>query len=144
MSTFEEVLEKDGRLVYKTRGVSMLPMLHQNRDIIVIVQLKGRLKKYDVVLYKRGSSYILHRIVGVRDEEYLIRGDNTYRLEHVPQETVIGVLTGFVRNGKSYTAEDTGYQIYCRIWNAIYPLRKMLFLMRRIAGKTARMLGLRR
>ena len=75
---------------------------------------------------------------------YLIRGDNTYRLEHVPQETVIGVLTGFVRNGKSYTAEDTGYQIYCRIWNAIYPLRKMLFLMRRIAGKTARMLGLRR
>ena len=97
MSTFEEVLEKDGRLVYKTRGVSMLPMLHQNRDIIVIVPLKRRLKKYDVVLYKRGSSYILHRIVGVRDEEYLIRGDNTYRLEHVPQETVIGVLTGFVR-----------------------------------------------
>ena len=144
MSTFEEILKKDGRLVYKTRGVSMLPMLHQNWDIVVIVPPEGRLKKYDVALYKRGSSYILHRIIGTQDEEYLIRGDNTYRMEHVSQELVIGVLTGFVRNGKSYTVEDTGYQIYCRIWNAIYPLRKLLFLMRRIAGKIARMLGLRR
>ena len=144
MSTFEEILEQDRRLIYKTRGVSMLPMLHQNRDIIVIVPAEGRLKKYDTVLYKRGSSYILHRIVGVRDGEYLIRGDNTYHLEHVPQDAVIGVLTGFVRNGKSYTVEDTGYQIYCRVWNAIYPLRKLMLGTRRIAGKTARMLGLRR
>ena len=144
MSTFEEILNKDGRLVYKTRGVSMLPMLHQNRDIVVIVPPEGRLKKYDVALYKRGSSYILHRIIGMQDKEYLIRGDNTYWMEHVSPELVIGVLTGFVRNGKSYTVEDTGYQIYCRFWNAIYPLRKLLFLMRRIAGKIARMLGLRR
>ena len=144
MSTFEEILKKDGRLVYKTRGVSMLPMLHQNRDIVVIVPPEGRLKKYDVALYKRGSSYILHRIIGIQDEEYLIRGDNTYRMEFVPPELMIGVLTGFVRNGKSYTVEDTGYQIYCRFWNAIYPLRKLLFRMRAIAGKSARMLGLRR
>ena len=144
MSTFEEILKKDGQLVYKTRGVSMLPMLHQNRDIVVIVPPEGRLKKYDVALYKRGSSYILHRIIGIQDEEYLIRGDNTYRMEFVPPELMIGVLTGFVRNGKSYTVEDTGYQIYCRFWNAIYPLRKLLFRMRAIAGKSARMLGLRR
>ncbi len=144
MDTFEEILKKDRRLVYKTRGISMLPMLHQNRDIVVIVPPEVRLKKYDVALYKRGSSYVLHRIIGIQDGEYLIRGDNTYRIEHVPQELVIGVLTGFVRNGKSYTAEDTGYQIYCRLWNAIYPMRKLLFLMRIAAGKTARLLGLRR
>ena len=144
MGTFEEILKKDGRLVYKTMGVSMLPMLHQNRDIIVIVPPEGRLKKYDVALYKRGSSYILHRIIGIEDKEYLIRGDNTYQIEHVSPELVIGVLTGFIRNGKSYTVEDTGYQTYCRIWNAVYPLRKILFRMRKAAGKTARMLGLRR
>ncbi len=144
MGTFEEILKKDRRLVYKTRGISMLPMLHQNRDIVVIVPPEVRLKKYDVALYKRGSSYVLHRIIGIQDGEYLIRGDNTYRIEHVPQELVIGVLTGFVRNGKSYTAEDTGYQIYCRLWNAIYPMRKLHFLMRTAARKTARLLRLRR
>ena len=56
MSTFEEILEKDGKLVYKTKGVSMNPMLYQNRDLVVIEVPRGRLKKYDVALYKRGKN----------------------------------------------------------------------------------------
>ena len=56
MSTFEEILSKDGKLVYKTKGVSMNPMLYQNRDLVVIVPVKERLKKYDVALYRRGKS----------------------------------------------------------------------------------------
>lgn len=55
MSSFEELLEKDGRLVYKTRGVSMNPMLYQNRDLVVIEPPAGRLDKYDVALYRRGK-----------------------------------------------------------------------------------------
>ena len=94
MSTFEEILEKDGKLVYKTKGVSMNPMLYQNRDLVVIEVPKGRLKKYDVALYKRGKSYVLHRVIEVNDDgTYSIRGDNTYSIETVPEEAVIGVLT---------------------------------------------------
>ena len=36
MGSFEEILARDGRLIYKTRGVSMLPMLHQDRDLVVM------------------------------------------------------------------------------------------------------------
>ena len=101
MSTFEEILEKDGKLVYKTKGVSMNPMLYQNRDLVVIEVPKGRLRKYDVALYRRGKSYVLHRVIEVNDNgTYSIRGDNTYRIETVPEEAVIGVLTSFVRDGK--------------------------------------------
>ena len=32
-STFEDLLGRDGVLVYKTRGVSMEPMLRQDRDL---------------------------------------------------------------------------------------------------------------
>ena len=75
MSTFEEILSKDGKLVYKTKGVSMNPMLYQNRDLVVIVPNKERLKKYDVALYRRGRSYVLHRVIEVNDDgTYLIRG----------------------------------------------------------------------
>ena len=90
MSTFEEILEKDGKLVYKTKGVSMNPMLYQNRDLVVIEVPKGRLKKYDVALYKRGKSYVLHRVIEVNENgTYSIRGDNTYSIETVPEEAVI-------------------------------------------------------
>ena len=124
MSTFEEILEKDGKLVYKTKGVSMNPMLYQNRDLVVIEVPEGRLKKYDVALYRRGRSYVLHRVIGVNENgTYSIRGDNTYSIETVPDSAVLGVLTSFVRNGQQFQVTDRGYQRYVKIWCALYPLR---------------------
>jgi len=46
-STFEEVLTKDGYLVYTTRGRSMEPLLRQNRDLVILRPKAARLKKYD-------------------------------------------------------------------------------------------------
>ena len=48
--TFKEILERDGTLVYKTKGISMLPMLRTNKDVIIIRAKKpGEIfKKYDV------------------------------------------------------------------------------------------------
>ena len=136
MSSFEELLERDGQLVYKTRGVSMLPMLHENQDLVIIAAKKSRLKKYDVALYRRGKSYVLHRVIAVNDGYYTIRGDNTYRLEFVPEEAVLGVLTGFVRKGKQHRDTDVGYRLYVRFWCAIYPLRSCYV---RLRGRALRM-----
>ena len=140
--TFEKMLAEDGRLVYRTRGVSMEPMLRQNRDLVVIEVPASRLKKYDVALYKRGTSYVLHRVIGVKDDHYLIRGDNTYALETVPDSAVLGVLTAFQRKGKKYSVTDRGYRCYVRFWDAIYPLRALRAQFRRFAVGIARKLGL--
>ena len=129
--TFEELLEQDGKLVYKTKGVSMLPMLHQNRDLVVIYKPEGRLKPFDVALYKRGASYVLHRVIEVRENDYVIRGDNTYSLEYVPDSAVIGVLTSFVRKGKEISVEDPAYRFYARFWHAVYPARYFLLRVKR-------------
>lgn len=75
-------------------------MLYVNRDLVIISVPQGRLQPYDVALYRRGSAYVLHRVIQVREKDYLIRGDNTYRLEVVPDSAVIGVLTGFKRKGR--------------------------------------------
>ena len=144
MSSFEEILARDGRLVYKTRGVSMQPMLHENRDLVVIETPKGRLSKYDVALYRRGTAYVLHRVIGVEENGYLIRGDNTYADEHVPDAAVIGVLTDFTRKGKKYSTADRRYQRYVRFWCRMYPVRKLLIMGRRLLGRILRKLGLRK
>ena len=34
--TFEDLLARDGSLVYRTKGVSMEPMLRQDRDLVTI------------------------------------------------------------------------------------------------------------
>ncbi len=140
--TFEEILSRDGKLVYKTRGVSMRPMLKQDRDLITVAVPEGRLKPLDVALCRRGPSYVLHRVIRVEEPYYLIRGDNTYALEKVPFDAVIGVLTGFQRKGVSHSVTDKGYLRYARVWNAIYPLRACFAACRRFAAKVLHKLGI--
>ena len=137
MNSFEVILNRDGKLVYKTRGVSMRPMLRENRDIVAISAPDRPLKRYDVALYRRGSDYVLHRVIRVTDRYYLIRGDNTYATEKVPTDAVIGVLTDFKRKGKTYSVYDIRYRCYCRIWCWSYPLRRLLIKIRRKLKKTA-------
>ncbi|MCR5294673.1 MAG: S24/S26 family peptidase [Lachnospiraceae bacterium] len=140
-TTFAELLAREGKLIYRTRGVSMEPMLRQDRDLVIIETPSGELKPLDTALYRRGRQYVLHRVIRVKDDCYLIRGDNTYTMETVPKSDVIGVLTGFQRKGKQYDANMRAYRCYARFWNFIYPLRYGLRICRRAAGKAARKLG---
>ena len=142
--SFEEYLAEEGKLVYKTRGVSMEPMLRQNRDLVVIEVPDGRLKRYDVAFYRRREAYVLHRVIHVTEDGYRIRGDNTYSIEFVPESDIIGVLTGFCRKGKEYTTDNRAYRRYVRFWCAIYPLRALWVRCRRLGGKILRKLGLRK
>lgn len=141
MSSIEEILGRDGVLVYKIKGTSMVPTLRQNRDLVVIRVPSSRLRKYDVALYKRGEIYVLHRVIAVKDGFYLIRGDNTYALENVSDANVLGVMTAFQRNGKYIGATNKLYLFYVRFWNAIYSLRTSLYRVRRLLVRVARKLG---
>ena len=60
-STFEEELERTGKLVYTNVGDSMMPLIRQDKDLLIIEKKpEGRLKKYDVPLYRRDSGqYVL-------------------------------------------------------------------------------------
>lgn len=126
-STYEAYLEQYGELTYKNTGVSMLPMLKQGRDLFTVKKKTARrCEKYDVVLYRRPPGrYVLHRIVEVRENDYVILGDNCVSKEYgVTDGDIVAVLTGFVRKGKEYSVEDRGYRLYARLWYALYPLRR--------------------
>lgn len=146
-STMIEELEKEGKLIYSNHGTSMMPLIKQGRDLVVIVKPGGRLKKYDVPLYRFGNSrrYILHRIIKVRESDYVIRGDNCLNKEYgISDSDIIGVLSKVIRKGKEVSVEDTGYRIYSRFWHFIFPVRYVYMRTRRLAGKLLRRAGLRR
>ena len=142
MNSFEDILERDGVLVYKTRGRSMEPLLREGRDLVTIHRADAPLKKYDVALYRRGEQYVLHRVIKVLDDRYLIRGDNTYTLETVPCEAVIGVVEAFKRRGRDIPAANRLYGLYTRFWTFIYPLRLACFRLVSGLKTVARKLGL--
>ena len=133
----EKMLAEDGFYVSTTVGMSMFPMLRNRRDRVIIRPIGNqRLKKYDLPLYRRpDGKYVLHRIIGVREGHYLIRGDNTYRKEKVPDEWILGYVTEFYRKGKHISAGSKKYRTYARLWNWIYPLRVSFVKIRAFLSK---------
>lgn len=132
--TYEEELRRSGKLIYTNVGDSMMPMLRQKRDLLIVEpRPEGRCRRYDVVLYKRPSGqYVLHRILKVRKDGYVLCGDNQWFLEQdVPDEWIFGVLTGFVRDGKQISVKDFKYRCYVHLWCDFFWLRAPIVRLRR-------------
>ena len=110
--TIEQVLAEKGLYMGPTVGVSMQPMLKERRDTIVVRPKTERLKRLDVALYRRGDAYVLHRVLESIEGGYIIRGDNCYADENVPEQAVIGVLTEFFQKGKHIYCTDKSYIRY--------------------------------
>ena len=127
--TIEDMIAQRGQYVSTTAGVSMFPMLRNRRDTVVISPVNGRLKKYDVPLYRRKSdgAYVLHRIIEVRDNSYVTRGDNCFNKEYnIEDSQIIGVLTEFYRGNRHVVCDSRGFRIYSRFAVAVHPLQMLL------------------
>ena len=129
-STYKEHLDKYGTLTYRNVGVSMRPLLKQGRDIFTVTKKTSeRCKKYDVVLYKRPpQQYVLHRVIKVRENDYVILGDNCINKEYgITDDDIIGVLKAFYRGEKYINCNSRGYKFYVFYIRLSYPLRWFLF-----------------
>ena len=124
-SGIEEQLKSQGVYVSTTVGWSMWPMLRNRRDRIVVLPVgEEGLKRYDLPLYRRpDGKYILHRILAVKEDHYVIRGDNTYTKEYIPKEWILGYVSEFYRADRHVLSTSRGYRFYAAFWNVIYPVR---------------------
>lgn len=144
MATFEEIIAQQGVLVYTNTGNSMMPLLRQHRDLLVIKpKPEGRLSRLDVPLYKRDSGkYILHRVLWVRKHDYVLCGDNQWYPERgITDRHIIGVLDAVVRNGVTIPLRSTPehphvswtYRLYAHLWCDLYVLRApILFIIMKL------------
>lgn len=148
-SVIRKELEEQGFCLTTTDGDSMMPFLAHHRDIILIRRKapSERLKKYDIPLYMRdgGKNYILHRIIKVRSNDYVICGDNRWRKEYgITDRHILGVLVSVRRAGRELRLDSFACRAYARIWYAIYPLRALYMIGREAAGRMRRYLKKRK
>lgn len=130
-STIEQELNKNGKHLDIVVGNSMKPLLRVRQDQVVLSLITSPPKKYDVVLYKRpNNQYVLHRILKIKKDYYLINGDNRYHIEKVPKDWIIAIMEGFYRNNKYYTGSSLEYKLYILLWCKPNILRRLLLFIR--------------
>lgn len=81
-----------GFRTYTVLSGSMKPKIKPGDVVVVSNKNKEKLKKNDIITFKEDEDVITHRIVDIKNNEYITKGDNNNFIDHfvVPSENVIG------------------------------------------------------
>ena len=95
---FEEVLDKDGELIFTNVGYSMYPLIKEREDVLRIVK-SDTYKKGDIVLYKSEiDHYVLHRILKIKKDKVILAGDyNYFKDKPITKDKILGVLRSITK-----------------------------------------------
>lgn len=121
-----ESLCKGNVAEFETHGHSMIPLLHDGGDKVRLIKPEGGLKVGDVAFcYTDDERYVLHRVTGIRNGGYTLRGDNCLNSEFCrSDDDVIGVACAFIRNGRLIQTDSLRYRFYCRFRKQLLSLWK--------------------
>lgn len=135
MPLISDMLKTVERVRFTVKGNSMYPLLRSNRDAVEVVKC-DRIRKYDVVLYKRSDgSYVLHRVLKKENGALWIAGDFEQELEYpVYENQVIAKVDNIIReNGRIISCSNSLYKLYCRVWAAaLKNRRKILRILKKL------------
>ena len=122
-----EILDSGGEMRIHPRGTSMLPLIVQGRDSVVLKKPQ-KIKNHDIVFYRRANGqFVLHRIMKKSsDGTFVLCGDIQTDLEYgIREEQIIAVVSEIERKGKNRTINFWAYRFYVFIWTKM-TMRKIL------------------
>ncbi len=125
IAVIEEVLASGGEFKLYPKGTSMLPLIVQGRDAVVLCRRTGQVpaKKHDIAFYRRkDGQFVLHRVMKVEnDGTFTMCGDNQLQLERgILPGQIIGVVTKLYRNGAEIGEKKLSYRLYVFFWSNRY------------------------
>ena len=131
----ESELSAGRSVIFKVKGNSMYPFLRNGIDSVRLAPVNQPLVKNDVVIFKYYGNQILHRIIKIDGERYILQGDGIIiNREHCRKEDVIGVVTHIFRGeGRMIPVTSLKWKILSWIWLSLrFARRYLLTILRRI------------
>ncbi len=110
MADYKSQIEKNNVIAFVPGGNSMWPILKNRKQSVIVQKKQEKLKKFDVGFYQRDNgAFVLHRVMQVTDDGYIMCGDSQLVFEKVKEENVFGVLTGFYDGDDYVEVTDEKY-----------------------------------
>jgi len=109
-------VDRGARAELTVTGISMMPLF---KDGVTMVELTApaKIKKYDIVLYKRkNGAVVLHRVVKVAKDSLNCRGDNELVTEKGVDKSLVAALAVRAETeGKSRKLQGFSHRMYGRL-----------------------------
>ena len=140
----EQCLQELGYAVVPVRGTSMWPLLKEGKTRVQVEVKEGKqVRKGDIVLYRRkDGTLVLHRIIKVEYDTFLVCGDHQWKqMEQVQEEQILAVAQGFFKNGNYIDEKTWWYRLYKRFWNGNLTIRRCCLAFLRLSGLEKRSLN---
>ena len=106
----EEVLDSGGEFLLSPKGTSMLPLIVQGEDRVVLKKYgEKRPEKYDIAFYRRANgAFVLHRILKIeKDGSYVMCGDNQTKLERgIDSNQLIAYVSLIHKKNRTISADS--------------------------------------
>ncbi len=117
----ERLIATQGFVLLTPQGNSMWPMIRYGLDSVKIVpKPHGRLSRYDIPVYRRDTGKVVfHRILKVKEDGYLICGDNQSRMEFVREDQILGVMEQYYRKDAVRSPKAFWYRFYLHTYCAL-------------------------
>lgn len=111
----KEVIESGGEFTFYPHGTSMLPLIRQGKDQVVLVKPEN-IKVGDMVFYQRDNGqFVLHRLVKIAKNQYVMCGDNQYDLEYgITDKHILAKVKAVIRDGKIVDETIPQYRSYVK------------------------------
>lgn len=93
----KEYVDIFGYSIFSTKTGSMSPTIEKGD--IVIVKLGEQVNVDDIITYKKDNAFITHRIIEIKDDSIIAKGDNNNTLdEAIKQDAIIGKVDVIINN----------------------------------------------
>ena len=113
-----QLMDEGHTVTLRLRGYSMRPFLEDNRDKALLAKAKD-INLGDAVLAEvEPGRYVLHRIISIKGDEVILRGDGNIGVEHCHRNDVKGFVIGFYRKGRTKIDKTNGckWRLYSLVW----------------------------
>ena len=113
----QEQLNAGKEVCFSPNGISMLPFIEPGKDSVFLKAPPQRIKKYDILLYRRREGqFVLHRVVGFRGGSLVMCGDHQYLREYgIQPNQVIGFVERFSHDGKEIVCRSHRHRLRARL-----------------------------
>ena len=127
------LLEEGKEVTIPVKGFSMLPFIRGEKDLVILRKPDRDLSVDDIVLFRYGGRYVMHRIIAMEGGKIVIRGDGVLQnTERVTRADICALATKVLRRGKRAVDPYSPCQRRkIRLWQRLLPVRGYLLAIYR-------------